>query len=317
MISNRMAPNKVSGSIFIVSMFVTVASGGENTCPELKVVGLNDKDRLTILQGCPGHPGIPGAPGAPGMKGGEGPRGVAGEPGAFGKIGPAGSKGQKGEPGDQRSKGARNCKELLDQGNYISGWYTVRTVGDKDIRVFCDMDTDGGGWLVFQRRMDGSVDFFRDWASYKRGFGNQQSEFWLGNDHIHSLTSSGDYELRIDFKDFDNAATFAKYSNFLVTGESENYKLLLGNFEAGSAGDSFTYHNSMPFSAKDRDNDSHDNSCSTMFKGGWWYGKCHQANLNGLYLGGSHESHANGINWLTGKGQKYSYKYCDMKIRPR
>uniref|UniRef100_W5MZY1 Fibrinogen C-terminal domain-containing protein n=1 Tax=Lepisosteus oculatus TaxID=7918 RepID=W5MZY1_LEPOC len=293
-----------------------------------------------ILQGCPGHPGIPGAPGAPGMKGGEGPRGVAGEPGAFGKIGPAGSKGkypfegQKGEPGDQRSKdsvsickialctlakgGARNCKELLDQGNYISGWYTVRTVGDKDIRVFCDMDTDGGGWLVFQRRMDGSVDFFRDWASYKRGFGNQQSEFWLGNDHIHSLTSSeGDYELRIDFKDFDNAATFAKYSNFLVTGESENYKLLLGNFEAGSAGDSFTYHNSMPFSAKDRDNDSHDNSCSTMFKGGWWYGKCHQANLNGLYLGGSHESHANGINWLTGKGQKYSYKYCDMKIRPR
>uniref|UniRef100_W5MZW4 Fibrinogen C-terminal domain-containing protein n=1 Tax=Lepisosteus oculatus TaxID=7918 RepID=W5MZW4_LEPOC len=313
----------VCETTFLLSLCLTAATSTESTCPEVKVVGLNDKDRLTILQGCPGHPGHPGIPGthgAPGMKGEQGmpgPQGVKGEPGVFGKTGPAGAKGQKGEPGDQAGTGSRNCKELLDQGNYISGWYTVRTEGDKDIRVFCDMETDGGGWLVFQRRMDGSVDFFRDWASYKRGFGNQQSEFWLGNDHIHSLTSSGDYELRIDFKDFDNAATFAKYSNFLVTGESENYKLLLGNFEAGSAGDSFTYHNSMPFSAKDRDNDSHDNSCSTMFKGGWWYGKCHQANLNGLYLGGSHESHANGINWLTGKGQKYSYKYCDMKIRPR
>ncbi|XP_069050568.1 ficolin-1-like [Lepisosteus oculatus] len=307
-------------STLILSLFLTVVAGTESTCPEVKVIGLNDKDRLTILQGCPGHPGIPGAPGAPGMKGEQGlpgPQGMKGEPGAYGKLGPDGAKGQKGEPGDLSYTGARNCKELLDQGNYMSGWYTVRTVGDKDIRVFCDMDTDGGGWLVFQRRTDGSVDFFRDWASYKRGFGNQQSEFWLGNDHIHSLTSSGSYELRIDLKDFDNVATFAKFQSFKILGESDNYKLLLGEFQAGDAGDSLTGHKNLPFSTKDRDNDSCDCNCSSMYKGGWWYGKCHGSNLNGLYLGGHHESYANGINWTTGKGAHYSYKYCDMKIRPR
>ncbi|ETE57238.1 hypothetical protein L345_17049, partial [Ophiophagus hannah] len=45
---------------------------------------------------------------------------------------------------------------------------------------------------VFQRRQDGSVNFYRNWESYKKGFGRQGSEFWLGNDKIHLLTGSGD-----------------------------------------------------------------------------------------------------------------------------
>uniref|UniRef100_A0A8C4TP37 Ficolin-2-like n=1 Tax=Erpetoichthys calabaricus TaxID=27687 RepID=A0A8C4TP37_ERPCA len=212
--------------------------------------------------------------------------------------------------------GAQNCKQLLDAGNTLSGWYMVYSVTGKPVSVFCDMDTDGGGWLVFQRRMDGSVDFFREWTAYKKGFGNKQSEFWLGNDYIHSLTSAGSHELRIDLIDFENASTFAKYASFNVMGETEKYKLILGDFTSGTAGDSLSSQKNMMFSTKDQDNDSSASFCASAYKGGWWYSDCHFSNLNGLYLRGSHESYANGINWRTGKGYNYSYKYCDMKFRP-
>ncbi|XP_041090672.1 ficolin-1-B-like [Polyodon spathula] len=309
----------------------------EQTCPEVKLVGLNDNERLTFLQGCPGLHGVPGTngiPGAPGSKGDQGPvggKGVKGDPGVPGKMGPVGDKGVKGDsgpfgnPGPAGAKGekgdclcpiqtgAMNCKELLEQGNTVSGWYTVYTVSKKPISVFCDMHTDGGGWLVFQRRMDGSVDFFQDWNSYKRGFGYKQTEFWLGNENIHLLTTTGSHELRIDFEDFEHVKTFAKYESFQILGESENYKLLLGGFTGGTAGDSLTYHNNMPFSTKDHDLTAH--RCPDNYKGAWWYDDCHKSNLNGPYKNGPHETHADGINWKSGKGYNYSYKYTDMKIR--
>ncbi|CAJ0947740.1 unnamed protein product [Ranitomeya imitator] len=86
---------------------------------------------------------------------------------------------------------AKNCKELRDQGIIFSGWYTIYPDGMQPLMVLCDMITDGGGWIVFQRRVDGSEDFYQDWETYKRGFGNQATEFWLGNENIHRLTSGG------------------------------------------------------------------------------------------------------------------------------
>ena len=61
--------------------------------------------------------------------------------------------------------------------------------------VYCDQRTDGGGWNVFQRRMNGEVDFYRNWTEYKNGFGDPNGEFWLGNEHLSILTAEGDHEI--------------------------------------------------------------------------------------------------------------------------
>ncbi|KAM3915701.1 ficolin-2-like [Leptodactylus fuscus] len=226
-------------------------------------------------------------------------------------------KGEKGEPGSSGPAYAhRNCKELQDQGTYLSGWYKIYPDGETPLTVLCDMDTDGGGWIVFQRRCDGSVDFFRGWSDYKRGFGSQLSEFWLGNDNIHRLTSSGTQVFRVDLTDYDNNYSFATYASFSLSGEGDNYKLHIGAFTGGSAGDSLSYHNDRPFSTKDRDNDIFPENCATKFKGAWWYGSCHNSNLNGQYLRGNHNSYADGINWQTGRGDHHSYKISELKFRP-
>jgi ficolin len=73
----------------------------------------------------------------------------------------------------------------------------------------------------------------------------------------------------------------------------------------------------MKFTTKDKDEDTWPNNCAVTFKGAWWYYDCHQSNLNGLYLEGTHSSHADGVNWLTFKGHKYSLKFSEMKIRPQ
>ncbi|XP_018417944.1 PREDICTED: ficolin-2-like [Nanorana parkeri] len=302
---------------------MTSLTDTKETCPDVKLVGIEGSEKLAILRGCPGLPGPlgqKGEPGAPSEKGAKGEPGKAGPAGPPGVVGVPGVKGQKGEKGDtgtpDRGYAARNCKELLNLGHFLSGWYTIYPDGEKSLTVFCDMDTEGGGWIVFQRRYDGTVNFFREWKDYKRGFGNQLSEFWLGNDNIHMLTSSGTHEFRVDLIDFENNFSFAAYASFAILGEEDNYKLKIGVFTGGSAGDSLVYHNNRPFSTKDRDNDEYGSNCAADFKGAWWYGSCHNSNLNGLYLRGKHESYANGVNWESGMGQHYSYKNTEIKFRP-
>ncbi|PNJ45175.1 FCN2 isoform 1 [Pongo abelii] len=241
--------------------------------------------------------------------------GERGPPGPPGKAGPPGSNGAPGEP-QPCLTGPRTCKDLLDRGHFLSGWHTIYLPDCQPLTVLCDMDTDGGGWTVFQRRVDGSVDFYRDWATYKQGFGSQLGEFWLGNDNIHTLTARGTSELRVDLVDFEDNHQFAKYRSFKVADEAEKYSLVLGAFLEGSAGDSLTSHNNQSFSTKDQDNDRNTGNCAVMYQGAWWYKNCHVSNLNGRYLRGTHGSFANGINWKSGKGYNYSYKVSEMKVRP-
>ena len=83
-------------------------------------------------------------------------------------------------------------------------------------------------------------------------------------------------------------------------------------------GDSLSVHGNKAFSTKDRDNDenvSDGASCATAYKGAWWYRDCHSSSLNGLYLGGPHESYGDGVIWSAWKGYYYSLKQVEMKMR--
>ena len=92
----------------------------------------------------------------------------------------------------------QDCSDLLKSGTTQNGVYSINPDGRGSFNVYCDMRTDGGGWTVFQRRQDGSVDFCRGWNDYKSGFGQLTAEFWLGNDKIHRLTAVRPSALRVE-----------------------------------------------------------------------------------------------------------------------
>ena len=124
----------------------------------------------------------------------------------------------------------KNCAEIYKQSSKNNGVYKIDPDGLGEFEVFCDQKTAGGGWTVFQKRRDGSVDFFRGWDDYKRGFGNLTGEFWLGLDKIHRLTVSGGYKLRVDLEVSQGKTVFAEYNSFAVKNESAKYTLSLGSY---------------------------------------------------------------------------------------
>ena len=103
------------------------------------------------------------------------------------------------------------------------------------------MTTDGGGWTVFQRRLDGSVDFYLGWKSYKNGFGDLNGEFWLGNENLQRLTAVNNITMRVDLEDFVGDIGYAEYTTFKVADEADKYRLLIGGYN-GTAGDSMAFH---------------------------------------------------------------------------
>ncbi|XP_048578745.1 uncharacterized protein LOC5515625 [Nematostella vectensis] len=207
---------------------------------------------------------------------------------------------------------ARSCADLLLMGHRKSGVYTIRP-SDSLFTVFCDQDTHGGGWTVLQRRFNGSVDFYKTWDEYKEGFGSFEGEFWAGNDNIHRLTSVTPVELLIELEDFEGQYKYAKYQTFSVGDEGSKYLLTVGGY-SGTTGDSLTRHSGSFFSTKDRDEDGLDDFvCSELFRSGFWYFGCKDADLNGQYQGKTGQY---GIRWEAWGGSSGNFKASQMKIRP-
>jgi hypothetical protein len=197
------------------------------------------------------------------------------------------------------------------------------------------METDGGGWTVFQRRMDGTQFFSSgSLSSYISGFGNLNREFWLNLNNIHRLTMLNpamNTTLRVDMDDFEGNTRFAKYSLFQVLDATTDYQLMIDGY-SGDAGDSLASSDGQAFVARGR------NSFGVLTSG-WWRDPSlndrqllllfqnenqHFANLNALtyyrtgeYIGVNRSEgiFPNGVFWSSWRGQFYSLRFTEMKLR--
>ncbi|XP_073461587.1 fibrinogen gamma chain isoform X1 [Aquarana catesbeiana] len=239
----------------------------------------------------------------------------------------------------------KDCQDVANKGARVSGLYYIKPVKAKQqFLVYCEIDSSGLGWTVIQRRLDGSVDFNKNWNQYKEGFGylspTDTTEFWLGNEKTHLLSTQSTipYVLRIEVEDWTGQTSTADYATFRLGAEKDNYRLTYAYFIGGEAGDAFdgfdfgddpsdkffTSHNGMQFSTYDKDNDKFEGNCAEQDGSGWWMNRCHAGHLNGKYYQGGTYSEAdsqpagydNGIIWVTWRTRWYSMKKTSMKIIP-
>ncbi|KAJ8033951.1 Ryncolin-4 [Holothuria leucospilota] len=241
----------------------------------------------------------------------------------------------------------KDCYEAYEAGHTTDGIYTIMPTEwpGSPFDVFCNMTFGDGGWTVFQRRIDGVTDFYRNWTEYKQGFGtqNQGNDFWLGNEQLHFLTDQKDYILRIDFVHSSDTPYYEEYRTFKIGDESDKYRLSYSSFKDGNTGYSYdylSYSNGQQFSTRDGDNDGCSNyHYAQRHKAGWWYSDfgywctycygysncdyfesgssgCYTlgtgTNLNGDYNGGNGEN----IFYWNYYGDDCNHKFAEMKIRP-
>ena len=200
-------------------------------------------------------------------------------------------------------------------------------------QVYCDMDTDGGGWTVFQRRQDGTVDFFRTFHEYVTGFGNLNGEFWLGLEAIHRLAPTeldrAMTTLRVDLRDSQGNPGNATFDTFGLLNSENQYALNVARYSGGNAGDSITVHSGSKFFTFDRDVgfEVHGLHCVRRNGGPWWIlntftspadpNVCNnfRSSLNGYYsFNGNVRS---GIQWTTFTGGFEALPFSEMKLRRR
>ena len=151
---------------------------------------------------------------------------------------------------------------------------------DNSVNTYCDMTTDGGGWIVIQRNKKNSlVNFNRNWTDYEEGFGDLHTEFWYGLESMHCLTQGGQWEMRVDYQKNDKTWSYLHYNQFSVGNASEEYPLTVGGF-TGVGSNLFTFQNGMKFSTPHNDNDNWSSNCAASHKSGWWYNSCYHININ-------------------------------------
>uniref|UniRef100_A0A182QKZ1 Fibrinogen C-terminal domain-containing protein n=1 Tax=Anopheles farauti TaxID=69004 RepID=A0A182QKZ1_9DIPT len=205
-----------------------------------------------------------------------------------------------------------SCREAPAMVNDV---YTIKPPSSSvaPFRVFCEQSYRKGGWIVVNRRFDGSVNYTRDWADYRDGFGTAEGEYWLGLEKMHRITSTDYFELLVHLKDHSGVIKTALYDELEIGNEASGYRLHLGQFVEGDAKDSLRASAGMQFSTPDRDNDEHSGSCAAYYASGWWYRNCMNANLNGLYQ--QFDVNNATMNWFGFRDDLQGLKEATMMIR--
>ena len=189
--------------------------------------------------------------------------------------------------------------------------------GVTKIYAACDMETDGGGWMIIMQRRNGGVDFNRSMENYEFGFGELNGDFWYGLKNIHCLTEEEQVELRIEIGNGTIPSIVWVYKTFSV-GPEPTFTLHIGDGEGeGDSNDAMMKHDGKNFYTYDHDLDT----CAHDHGAGWWYydtndKNCHSANLNGRYAAAMPRNIGDILSWNTTMGYVH-YTHITMKVRPK
>ncbi|XP_013400569.1 tenascin-R [Lingula anatina] len=214
-----------------------------------------------------------------------------------------------------------DCSDLLTYGLKVDGIYEF-SVGNDVLTASCLQTKMGGGWLIIQNRelthnQPPPLNFSGyGWGDYARGFGRVGYEFWWGLEKMNLLTSLNRYDLHLILHDYDSNTASAQYTGFSVGNSNNGYKLNIGKFMGGDAGDSLSSSEGVKFYTPDKDSS---NSDAAKRHGGWWFNKDNiTANLNGNLArrGRYNTTIADGIFWKSWHGQWYSLSATTMMIKP-
>ncbi|XP_030568868.1 ficolin-1-like isoform X2 [Drosophila novamexicana] len=214
------------------------------------------------------------------------------------------------QPIEKPPAAATSCLPM----GYRSGLQTIQLPGLEPITVLCDGSIAGPGWTVIQRRFDGSVDFYRSWQEYIVGFGQKNSEFFIGLENLYRMISYQPHELYIHMEDFNGKTSYARYNHFEIGNEVAKFELRKLGSMSGSADDKLSKSVHMKFSTFDQDNDNAaDQNNAAYYHGAWWYTKdlAGSSNLNGKYFNYETENYQ-GMYW----NRDRTLKSVTMLVRP-
>ena len=81
-------------------------------------------------------------------------------------------------------------------------------------------------YITFFFHTSGTVRFFRrNWEEFKNGFGNSGGEYYLGNELLHLLTTSEDYDYLVEAQSRDGDVRRKLIRKVRIESEEENYKI--------------------------------------------------------------------------------------------